>query len=134
MTNIVMALLVTDAKKAAVEAAIAALQMNYTIGFARGCTDIANATATWQTPPSHWYMHDGAVDTSIVNTINLAVDGNLPDGFTPPSGTSVVEILTALSGLGVYTAQNIDDATVWANKNLEAQGLKLLDDYDPNSE
>lgn len=114
MTQLTVALIVTDARKSAVEAAIAALTPDYTVGFLRPCCALTEPAPTWETPPTHWYANATAVDAAIVSDWQDAVDAaGLGD---------------ALNGLVLFTAQNAVDAVGWAQSNLASEGLRFAPD------
>jgi hypothetical protein len=114
MTRLTVALIVADADKAAVEAAIAALTPDYTVGFLRPCCALGESSPTWETPPSHWYANATGVDAAHVAAWQEAVDAAGPGD--------------ALRGLVLFTAQNADDPVGWAQSNLESQGLRFVPD------
>jgi hypothetical protein len=114
MTTLAVALIVTDAQKAAVEAAIAVLTPDYTIGFARPCCALSEPDPTWETPPTYWYANASAVDANVAAAWQEAVAQAGP--------------LDPLSGLILFTAQNAENASGWAVTNLASQGLRFVPD------
>lgn len=97
-----VAMLVTDAQKAAVEAAIAVATPEYTIGFIRKVVPISPAP-TWETPASHWYMNAEPVDDEIV--------------------AAWLVLVPTLNGLTMFTAINAENSLQWAYSNMASQGL-----------
>lgn len=116
MSTLAVAMIVTDAKKIAAQAALAILTPDYTVGFSRACCAI-DPGATHQTPPTHWYTHGAAVPTEYVDIWQSAVAA----GDDEP-----------LTGLIVFTALNAADAVAWAATNLTSEGLQFVPD-DPNA-
>ena len=113
MTILAAALIVADAKKAGAIAAIADLTPEYTVGFQRACC-APGPGVTWETPATHWYSHGAQVDTIYVQAWQDAVEAAEPSD--------------PLYGLIIFTAQNADNAYVWALSNLESQGLQFVPD------
>lgn len=114
MTTLAVALIVTDAKKIAVQDAIAVLTPEYTIGFGRPCCALSEPSPTWETPPTHWYANASAVDTIFAAAWQDAVDEAAPSD--------------AMHGLILFTALNATNPPAWAVTNLESQGLRFVPD------
>lgn len=114
MSDLTVAMLVTDAKRASVISAINALTPAYTIGFIRQCCAADTVDPTWQTPATHWYNNSTAVDLGIVEAWQQAVAN-----AEPPD---------PLYGLIIFTAQNAADAVGWAMSNLASQNLMFVPD------
>lgn len=114
MTTLAVALIVADAHKAAVEAAIAALTPDYTVGFSRACCAATELDPTWETPPTHWYANASAVDAIYASAWQDAVSAAEPED--------------AVYGLILFTAQNAENASGWAATNLASQGLRFVPD------
>jgi hypothetical protein len=102
-----VAMLVTDAEKANVEAAIADLTPEHSIGFIRKVVPIS-PTPTWETPHTHWYMNDENVPDDVVQAWVAAV----------PS----------MTGLMAFFGVNIDNSLSWAHSNMGSQGLMFQPD------
>lgn len=101
------AMLVTDAEKANVEAAIAALPVNYAIQFSRKVCP-KEPIPTWETPHTHWYMNDQSVPDEVFAAWAAAAPG--------------------LPGLKYYAATNVTDPLAWAESNMGFEGLMFLPD------
>lgn len=114
MTTLNVALIVTDARKAAVEAAIATLTPEYTVVFSRPCCALSEPSPTWQTPATHWYANASAVAMEYAEAWQHAV------GTAGP--------VDALHGLILFTAQNAENAYGWALTNLGSQELRFVPD------
>lgn len=114
MTQVAVAILVTDENKAAVSAAIESLTPQYGAwGFGRKCCQI-DPEATWQTPATHWYGNDAGVETITVNVWQDAVDAA---DATPEH---------PLHNLKIFTVQNATNAHAWAVTNLGSEGLQFV--------
>lgn len=102
-----VAMLVTDAEKAATETAINELTPEYTIGFIRRVVPIL-PTPTPATPHTHWYMNASAVSDEVLT----AWQGLLP----------------SLTGVVAFIAINADNPLEWAYSNMASQGLMFVPD------
>lgn len=105
MSNTV-AILVIDAEKTAVIAAVNALTPEYTIGFSRKVA-VAGAL-TWETAPSHWYTNASAVPDDVLRAWQEAAPN--------------------LDGVVMFTAINAANPLEWAHSNLGSQGLAFVPD------
>lgn len=102
-----VAMLVTDAEKANVEAAIAVLTPEYTIGFIRKVVPITS-TPTYETPQTHWYMNTEPVGDEIV--------------------AAWLAVAPTMVGLTMFTATNAINSLEWAYTNMASQGLMFQPD------
>lgn len=129
MTNIAVAIIVSDTKRADVIEAVSHLTPSYAMGFIRKCCAI-DPGATWQTPPTHWYSNDAGMDSALSSVWQDAADGTLPYGYALPNGATMTEqeILDAMAGLILFTAINSNDAIAWAMTNLTSEGLQFVPD------
>lgn len=115
MTKIAFAMLVTDAQKDGVIAAIEALTPQYTVGFSRKvCAD--EPGVTWETEATHWYTNGASIDSDIVVQWQDVIDVAQPGD--------------PLHGVVIFTVQNHDDFVAWANVNLGSKGLRFVPDPD----
>jgi hypothetical protein len=105
--TITVAILVTDAAKDAVVAAVNALTPEYTIGFARKVCPIDPAP-TWETPATHWYTNGESVPESVVATWQTA----LPE----------------MEGVVYWLAYNSSNSLEWAYTNMASEGLMFVPD------
>jgi hypothetical protein len=122
---IAVALVASDARRAAVEEAIALLTPSYTAALTIPVCAIGEGV-TWQTPATHWYTNGASVDQGIASVWQAAALGTLPNGFeiTDPEATMTAQdILDAMAGIPIWTGANVTDATGWADANLEPEGL-----------
>lgn len=102
-----VAMLVTDAQKSAVEAAVNSLTPEYTIGFFRKVAPTTPAP-TWQTMHTHWYMNASAVPDEVLASWQAAAPG--------------------LLGVIMFTATNAENPLDWALSNMLSQGLMFVPD------
>jgi hypothetical protein len=121
---IAVALVASDARRAAVEGAIALLTPSYTAALTIPVCAIGEGV-TWQTPATHWYTNGASVDQDIASVWQAAALGTLPDGFSvdPESEMTAQDILDALDGIPIWTGANVTDAVGWADANLAPEGL-----------
>jgi hypothetical protein len=102
-----VAMLVTDAEKAAVTAAIADATPDDQVSFLRKVVP-ADPAPTWQTPQTHWYMSaSGIADDVLLVWAALA---------------------PTLEGLIMFTAVNAENPSAWAVSNMASQGLMFQPD------
>jgi hypothetical protein len=135
MTQVAVALLVTVAKKDAVVAALDAISDNYTVGFIRKVA-ASDPPVTPQSTPTHWYNNDSGADLDMVVAWQLAIDGFPPE--TLPQGReygvngvpTMQQVIDALDGLELYTAQNVTDFITWAHANIGPERA-LVPDEEP---
>lgn len=121
----------TDAKRSAVEQAVAILTPMNTIGLGNKVCAI-DPGVTWQTPATHWHGNYASIDADVVLIWQNAVAGTLPEGIDlSEASMTAQEIIDAMDGLLLWTAQNCTNATTWATTNLEVEGLMLVP-YNPD--
>lgn len=114
MTTLAVAMLVSDANRVAAAAALSALVEDYTIGFVRPCCAADTPNPTWETPPTHWYNNDGAVDQDLVTIWQDAIAAAEPED--------------PIYGFIIFTAINAENALAWAATNLASQNLMFVPD------
>lgn len=113
MTQLAVAMIVTDAKRVAASAALSAIAGGG-IGFLRACCAASEPSPTWETPATHWYNNFTALDQALVVAWQDAVaEAGAEDD---------------LFGLIIFTSINAQNAVAWAATNLASQGLMFVPD------
>lgn len=115
MANHTVAIIVTDANKVAVAAALSALTPHKTVGFIRPCCAADTVAPTWETPATHWYSSPFAPLDDVV-LWQAAVDAAALDPLDP------------LHGLFFSAAQNVTNPVQWAQTHLADKGLMFVPD------